>query len=48
MIWTTSLLATAVTLGFGFLIWISLALLDEWDTLRFIAKGNFTGADYTR
>ena len=45
MIWTTSLLVTAITLGFGFLIGVSLAVLAEWDTLRIIAKGNYQGAD---
>ena len=45
MIWTTSLLATVVTLGFGFLVGVSLAVLDEWDALRVIAKGNYQSAD---
>ena len=43
-----SLLALAVTGGLGFLVFISLAILDRFEAYKLSVKGKLKGADITQ
>ncbi len=48
MVLSTPFLVVALAFGLGFLVYISLAILDVVDSFKLTAKGKLKGADITQ